>query len=112
MGLVDHHHGVLVDSRTELDLGCVVRIESVVGHELLVGDQLRRQHVLAHEGSPRAVPQGGRRDHQHPLAAVHGGLPDQLAREERLAEAHLVGDEDAVALGQDAPGPPQPVRLE
>ena len=84
----------------------------MVRHEFFVRDQLHREHVLVLEGPPGAVTQGGRRDNQHSLAAVHGGLSDQLAGQECLAQADLVSDQHAVALGQDALGPPKAVGLE
>ena len=112
VGLVDHHHGVFVDVGSQLDGSFVLGVQTAVGHQLLVGHQLHRQHVLMDERPPRPVAQRGRGDHQHPLAAILHRLPDQLSGQEGLAQPDLIGNEDPVALSQDAPGPPQPIGLE
>lgn len=68
--------------------------------------------MLTLEGSPRAVAQRRRTDHQHVLSPLGRRLFDELAREVRLAETHLVCDQHSVEFVQELPGAPQAVLLE
>ena len=70
------------------------------------------QQVRGDERVPRPVAQRGRSDYQHPLAAVLHRLSDQFSGQESLAQPDLIGNQHAVALLQDAPGPPKSVGLE
>ena len=113
LGLVDDHHGVVVDIRgRERRSSGVVRIQPLVGGKILVGDQLHGQVVLRLKRPPRPVAQRRRRDHEDTLAPVQRRLTDQFSRQEGFSQPHFVGDEHSVPLVQDAPRPPQPIGLE
>ena len=109
MGLIHHHHRVVVGTVAEV-LPFAAQLPVV--EEFLEGNVLKVKLVVVGESFPHPVAQRGRRDQEHPLPPVLHRLPDQLAGNEGLAQAHAIGEQHAVVLAQDSPGAPQAVALE
>ena len=95
VGFVHHHHRVVIGTIAEVSAPAS-QLPAV--EKLLERDILQVKPLLVAKLFPHSVAQCGARDQEHPLPPVLHGLPNQLAGNERLTQAHTIGEEHAAEL--------------